>query len=58
MAQIPNKPDFGSEDFLTAHVEAILAFYEPVAFDKNGGFFQHFLDDGSVYDRETRDLDS
>ena len=56
MAQIPGKPDFGSEDFLTAHVEDILAFYEPVAFDKDGGFFQHFLDDGTVYDRETRHL--
>ena len=56
MEQIPGKLDFESEDFLTAHVEEILAFYEPVAFDKNGGFFQHFLDDGTVYDRETRHL--
>ena len=56
MAETPGKPDFGSEDFLTAHVEDILAFYEPVAFDKDGGFFQHFLDDGTVYDRETRHL--
>ena len=50
MEQTPGQPNFGSEDFLTTHVEDILAFYEPVAFDKDGGFFQHFLDDGTVYD--------
>ena len=54
-ADIP-PPDFASPDFLTRHVDDILAFYEPVAFDRNGGFFQHFLDDGTVYNRETRHL--
>lgn len=49
-------PDFESAAFLRAHVDSILAFYEPEAFDPAGGFFHHFLDDGSVYDRDTRHL--
>ena len=49
-------PDFTSAKFLRAHVEDILAFYEPNVLDPAGGFFQHFLDDGSVYDHETRHL--
>ena len=49
-------PDFESPTFLQSHVESILAFYEPSVFDPAGGFFHHFLDDGTVYDRETRHL--
>ena len=52
----PVKPDFESREFLSSHVEDILAFYEPVALDSDGGFFHFFLDDGTVYDRETRHL--
>ena len=52
----PPYPDFESADFLTDHIETILAFYEPNVFDANGGFFQHFLDDGSIYDAEIRHL--
>ena len=48
--------DFTSPDFLRSHVEDILGFYEPNVFDPAGGFFQHFLDDGTVYDHETRHL--
>ena len=51
-----DKPDFESPVFLRSHVESILDFYEPSAFDPAGGFFHHFLDDGTVYDRETRHL--
>ena len=49
-------PDFTSPDFLCAHVEDILAFYEPNVVDPAGGFFQHFLDDGTIYDADTRHL--
>ena len=52
----PDRPDFESPAFLRSHVESILAFYEPSAFDPEGGFFHHFLDDGTVYDRDTRHL--
>ena len=55
MTKTPH-PDFTSASFLRAHVEDILAFYEPNVFDPAGGFFQHFLDDGTVYDHETRHL--
>lgn len=49
-------PEFDSPVFLREHVRSILAFYDPHAFDEAGGFFQHFLDDGSIYDRDTRHL--
>lgn len=49
-------PDFESPDFLQSHIADILAFYEPNVFDAKGGFFQHFIDDGSIYDTETRHL--
>ena len=50
------KPDFSSQSFLEQHIRDTLAFYEPRVYDKNGGFFQHFRDDGSVYDPSTRHL--
>ena len=49
-------PDFESAEFLRRHADDILAFYEPRAFDPSGGFFHHFLDDGTVYDADTRHL--
>jgi len=47
---------FDTREFLQAHTESILAFYEPVVRDPNGGFFQNFRDDGSVYDPVNRHL--
>ena len=49
-------PDFTSPEFLTDHIASILDFYAPHAHDPEGGFFHHFLDDGSVYDDTTRHL--
>jgi mannose/cellobiose epimerase-like protein (N-acyl-D-glucosamine 2-epimerase family) len=49
-------PDFESPDFLKRHIRSILDFYDPHVFDARGGFFHHFLDDGSVYDSATRHL--
>ena len=51
-----NAPDFESPDFLRDHIASILAFYAPRVFDPAGGFFQHFLDDGSIYDHQIRHL--
>ncbi|HPE60820.1 MAG TPA: AGE family epimerase/isomerase [Thiolinea sp.] len=51
-----NKPDFASPDFLRQHILTTLAFYQPGALDPNGGFFQHFRDNGSIYDHDTRHL--
>lgn len=49
-------PDFTSADFLLAHIRDTLAFYHPTCIDDKGGFYQHFRDDGSIYDRDTRHL--
>jgi len=49
-------PDFESAEFLTAHICSILDFYTPHAFDSEGGFFHHFLDDGTIYDHDIRHL--
>ena len=49
-------PDFESPGFLRAHIDSILAFYAPHVLDREGGFFHHFLDDGTIYDRRTRHL--
>ncbi|MEN9224519.1 MAG: AGE family epimerase/isomerase [Thermostichus sp. HHBFW_bins_43] len=42
--------------FLEDHIRQTLAFYHPRCIDEQGGFFQHFREDGSLYDRETRHL--
>ena len=51
-----DSPNFESPEFLRAHIRSILAFYAPHAFDSQGGFFHHFLDDGTIYDSDTRHL--
>ncbi|MEM8490878.1 MAG: AGE family epimerase/isomerase [Pseudomonadota bacterium] len=49
--------NFRDPDFLEDHIRRILAFYHPRCVDReHGGFFQHFRDDGSVYDHATRHL--
>jgi len=49
-------PDFKSASTLEKHIRTTLAFYQPNVFDENGGFFQYFRDDGSIYDADTRHL--
>ena len=49
-------PDFAGRPFLEQHIRDTLAFYQPRVYDKSGGFFQHFRDDGTVYDPSTRHL--
>ena len=51
-----NTPDFRDPQFLLDHVRSIMAFYHPRCVDRAGGFYQHFRDDGSVYDHSTRHL--
>lgn len=49
--------DFLSPEFLRRHIKDTLAFYHPRCIDqKHGGYFQHFRDDGSIYDADTRHL--
>jgi mannose/cellobiose epimerase-like protein (N-acyl-D-glucosamine 2-epimerase family) len=49
-------PDFRSPEFLRAHIAHTLAFYHPRAIDPEGGFFQNFKDDGTIYDKSHRHL--
>ena len=49
-------PDFRSPEFLRAHNAHTMAFYHPRAIDPNGGFYQYFKDDGTVYDARHRHL--
>jgi mannose/cellobiose epimerase-like protein (N-acyl-D-glucosamine 2-epimerase family) len=52
-----NTPIFKDREFLIDHVKSIMSFYHPHCIDhKVGGFFQHFRDDGSIYDSDTRHL--
>jgi mannose/cellobiose epimerase-like protein (N-acyl-D-glucosamine 2-epimerase family) len=51
-----HRPDFRSPTFLREHVLHTMAFYDGRCIDPAGGFFQHFRDDGSVFDAATRHL--
>jgi len=48
---------YKDKEFLIDHIESIMKFYHPRCIDnETGGFFQHFRDDGSIYDFDTRHL--
>lgn len=49
-------PAFRDPHFLEAHIASIMGFYHPRCVDPMGGFYQHFRDDGSIYDATTRHL--
>lgn len=50
-------PVFDSRQFLIDHIKTTMAFYHPRCIDrKNGGFYQYFRDDGSIYDHDSRHL--
>jgi mannose/cellobiose epimerase-like protein (N-acyl-D-glucosamine 2-epimerase family) len=49
-------PQFRSRAMLLAHIADTMRFYHPRCIDPSGGFFQFFLDDGTVYDHSTRHL--
>ena len=42
--------------FLKDHILKILSFYNKNSFDKNGGFFNVFFNDGSIFDKKNRHL--
>ncbi len=49
-------PDFRSPAFLREHLLHTLAFYDGRCIDPSGGMYQHYKDDGTVYDSATRHL--
>jgi len=52
----PPKDAFYSREFLLAHGQSILDFYNPRVVDETGGYFQNFLDDGQHFDSDFRQL--
>ena len=56
MTAVPPLPDFRSQEFLRDHIRRTMAFYHPRCIDPEGGFFQYFKDDGTVYDASHRHL--
>ena len=48
--------DHRSREFLLAHIKSIMDFYHQTIVDPAGGYFQNFLDDGSVFDPDQRHL--
>jgi mannose/cellobiose epimerase-like protein (N-acyl-D-glucosamine 2-epimerase family) len=56
-AMVHNAARFRDRGFLHQHIASIMAFYHPRCIDRaGGGFFQHFRDDGRIYDADTRHL--
>lgn len=49
-------PNFESPEFLGQHIQTILDFYEPRVVAEDGGYYQCFLDDGELFDRDSRQL--
>ena len=47
---------FEQAEFLEAHIKSILDFYAPRIFSPEGGFYGCFLDDGTCYDPQSRQL--
>lgn len=48
--------DFYNKDFLTQHIQSILAFYDDRVIDEAGGYFQNFYDNGEVFDAGAKQL--
>ena len=53
---IPPAPDFAKPEFLLGHMQSLMDFYLPQAIDPSGGHYQYFLDDGTIWDHDTRHL--
>lgn len=52
----PSDTVFEQREFLEDHIQATLAFYDPRVFSKDGGFYGCFLDDGTCFDPNSRQL--
>ena len=48
--------NYRNSHFLRNHIKSILDFYHNGIVDETGGFFQNFLDNGSVFDPQKRHL--
>ncbi len=48
--------NFYDKSMLVEHIKSILAFYDPVVIDDQGGYFQNFLDNGEVFNPQFKQL--
>lgn len=48
--------NFRSKQFLEAHIASILEFYTDKIVDSNGGYHQNYLDDGTLFDTDKKQL--
>ncbi|MFB6290375.1 MAG: AGE family epimerase/isomerase [Candidatus Bipolaricaulia bacterium] len=48
--------NFNDPNFVEDHAIETIEFYLPQCVDKEGGFYGGYLDDGTVYEAQTRDL--
>ena len=49
--------DYRDPAFLRDHIRSIIAFYHPACIDRElGGYINQFLDDGTIFDRQTKHL--
>lgn len=51
-----NDTIFEQRKFLEDHIQSTLAFYDPRVMSKDGGFLGCFLDDGTCFDPDSRQL--
>ena len=51
-----SRPDFRSRSFLRLHILDVLKFYDVRCVDPTGGYYQNFLDDGTVFNKTSRHL--
>ncbi len=48
--------NFFDHKFLIEHIESIMNFYDAIVVDVSGGYFQNYMDDGSLFDPAFRQL--
>lgn len=51
-----HSPEFYSDSFLHSHIKSILDFYTDRVCDPNGGYYQNYYDDGSLFDSDFKQL--
>ncbi len=56
MTNTPALPNFRLRASLREHIAHTMQFYFPRAVDPSGGFYHFLLDDGQIYDAQTRHL--
>jgi len=57
MSSTPSLPDFRAPQFLRDHMRSLLDFYFPICINRDdGGYYNFYLDDGTLTDRKTQHI--